>query len=1777
MPEGVETISVGDYWAGTLVKSMQEVKLPSSLAHFQFNSSSKLEQLPYFNELPNLEDILFETLPTKEELWEKLQNAFSYAGQKFTLGIIGDWFTPCKTVCSREELRTFLSQSSPLCRESFPDSFLPKLTQDLSHGQQLCLPPSSFHVYAETTPKRNTGVKPSPEAANIPSSEDAAVPHSAKRTMTKFELDTKVKSSAENTADITPYAYKKTATKQIVSIERLEFREIIYDSVQATGQAPSLQQSDQAHLQHQPLSTHSPIEWKASITEAFFLETANSKSYFVKKTIGLSSQWQPLPNITAYDKILYIEQPPLDVELKFNPTWMQYVIRLKEAGAPSEPTTLRYIANQTQKPEPATSSPSVQPLPETLQTAITEILTLRNRKFPKAFLAFQHALQQSSSPGEQEKHIIDYCRNFINDEDLLDLSAPDHYFKDAMPSTIAAHPAYHNFFRILIEGKGSCQHRSFIAMVLCQYYGIPAYAVALHGLHAYLEINHHGLREKIDLGGAPARELSDPIDPHPFSPDEDSEEEKSSAELKSTPEEVSKAIAKLKPMRPWAHYFEQDHSWYSHCKNTEALIHALCQHKTRIFVKTQSLEQARGIAFALGQQARQQGTPHFYAESSHTINRHKIHVQVNASGNLPKTIDGPLLSILSDKNAIFHMPLFNFSDTEIANYKSLFDDQPMLDQFKSKIKHVICYGDKMPEDLGTRIDAVMLWPEHIPLPTFQPFIAADAEEKIAADTPDCYHNSDRFAANWVGEVGVRGDNFCFTPGWLPQAITRGQKQLVLADVPLEDPRFCEELATTKIQGYIWPNGERQVLPEGFQFQSVAIVDEPHHQIQRLPYTLGEYDFASRRVWIINPYNFTSFFEENSVDADGKLHTHQAGWYKDCEPTDVLCISQTLLKGQLRQLNNFLKSKDLQVIYLQPLNPEEPKLPSVTLADMSPADSGAILVEEADTEFAVHACAQKFGLGKSAIFDMPADAGWAQLIEQSELRSRELPLRIKRSLAPLMKALLAGETVLLHCRLSEKSYRQIETLFAPTPYIQLNGERREVTGKLIVVTPPRPYVCAFPNRHFSIESASLWQAYEQRLHQEYTATFSESNWEKIKVFYQYLQQAMFNVSGAPPRARISFARLRNALWALSHKEESTHHDNPTKSFFLYDFDKGSEPYAYLNVIAKLVFARDERPKFIRLEKLARYPTSNPNYHWRRANCLSATLLRKIWSIKNPEAIQRIITEEAGQPQLKTKYRQRLDRYLDSDVDKPSPPHPYETRAAKVRQRITNFREVSPILLFKGPPGSGKSHRAKAMVKGFDPNTQFVGTERITPFQQHSEEKQSAASVLFIDEVNMAPPGRLTPLAAFRRNWEPSESTNTAILLTANPERYPNRYYDPFVQDTPTIYIPEKTDAELQEIILPLVRQFTGCNGEIEAICTKQMLQAFRLAKQCFGSESVSLRDLSQTLYRWLFRIAHYSELPIKALAFSACLDEWGGMSGNETLMEDFCQRLREIFQLEVQPVLELAPPPAISEHLANKNIVFPSPRRKRLAYCLYEHLALIQWRKAEFGTVNLGKKIILIEGESGVAKSSIAYIIVKAMAIRHKQLTVGDYAATKSQLESLSADSELTVVILDELNLQPAIEKLLIPLVDDRDDIIVIATQNPNTPEFAGRGTLSKALLNRSHRLRAPGYSDEELAKITQDRLVASVKAESMDVADEIIAQEEAQQITQAFRAVQQAGAEKGCFLNGRSFFKKLPSIEAGYPDVVKARARARARAKEQHERIITEFNKSFFVLDKKTH
>jgi MoxR-like ATPase len=992
------------------------------------------------------------------------------------------------------------------------------------------------------------------------------------------------------------------------------------------------------------------------------------------------------------------------------------------------------------------------------------------------------------------------------------------------------------------------------------------------------------------------------------------------------------------------------------------------------------------------------------------------------------------------------------------------------------------------------------WPQDVPLPKLEPYFQIKSQEDLKDEKfIDLFGKDEDWYKILVGDYFINDNDFVLKPGKLLEAIKNNDKKIYLMDAPTQSRSFQAFIHRLKSERKIYVGEEVYEVPADFEIHCI----KPFQQLNR-PDNLNIVSGASfietkspPDIFYLNSETLGSLLKRNVI-LDKKLKT-EAGWLALEEKSmqrRIIIQNGPLTSGELRQFYSMMQEYPGKVDFVDLSRVESKEMKALsTLDKFETKVLNGCFIETHDPSF----LADQLKSEGDVIVHVNSKTSTAELIEYVDYKKKTKDYI--HDIKQVSQALIEGKNVILAGTISHELYKALEPLMGEPPQLTLLNSSRpqRVLGRLTMLTKPVQYatsVISYANKKYNVSSEVLWQSYYTSLKKELGSAFNEEHFRRIRQFYELAGHIKHGQVGTPSMLHLNFTRIKHFM---QYQQDAKHEtmDNPIKSLFMHDYTKNKTNYAYLNVQAKKLFSQKEEKPGYRKEKLAAYP-EDEQHLWQRLNCLNAAALRKVI----PEGCT---DEKTIAAHLKTWLSQNPLAILP----------PQKDPQAKLLKRVTATLAKHHAVVLKGPPGSGKTYLALEYAKNKGVKT-FWGEKSIADWLNHTPPEGKEA-VLVIDEANLSQPGTWDALMQ-----NPKRTAQHKIIFTCNPEDYPGRSYHAVLQDIPTWYVKSWTNEGLfNHILLPMCRKAKGFDEKAHSTTLKQLLAAYHLAGQLMSKDTLSIRDLQQLTFRWLKAIEHSKDANLSA--YKAAWFEWAESFMDAQKSARFKIDLTKLFGLK----LELKPEPV---QLGSE--YYLSHSRRMLLTQIAEDMQLsAEATSTSADTAPLAKSGLLIEGASGIGKSTLLEKFLKSKQITH--LEVDDLLGLRSS-ESKSLDSTREIksknnikdfsnryihftvtgdlakdeaillaafnsgckVILDELNLDPALETFLNDLLTGRTPdgklpahpgFFLLASQNG--AGFEGINILSKALMNRLHVIYAKEDSKNDLVAMTEQALSGSLKNE----------------------------------------------------------------------------------------
>lgn len=1373
-----------------------------------------------------------------------------------------------------------------------------------------------------------------------------------------------------------------------------------------------------------------------------------------------------LTGLTANDKLCSFSDTD-NFDIFYNPNDRQYIIKLKST-APAyyngvvsfsmAHDPMSFISRQEDVSLSVSFSPQGR-LPQALSQMLEKVIAsiAQNGKYFN---------MRGNTASDYLDEIIRFCRDFCEKEAFYTTKPKNNFGK------------FSELAKMITMQHGSCYHRSIIAKLLCDYYNIPASIIG-NDVHAYLQVYlTDGQPISIDLGGSPRELTTIPIPEVKLPP----KPHITGKEAGPSPKAKNKFLGSIE--------------WTLKCQSFEEFTAKLVTKKKNFLLRTESKEQAFQCYCAF---AKTMPSDFVYIHETADIYQLLEPKEIETF----QAVEGPLAQLITKGSGIVLIDWTNFTPNERAIYKCLIDNPPTL-KGRPLPPNVRVVG--MLENNVETNDVFLSRTRSIPAPKH---LLTNRNQKLAsiaspAKQINLYHSED-WARLLLQEIEFADGKAKVLKKDLIEAMEQGFP-LEIMNPPLNDENF--ELLQMRLQaeGKILFNGKTVIAKEGFSIkvsnQPIAI--KPPAPLSVLPPLTNIYN----KRYYINRANYSNLFKAYQISENDHI-TSKEGILTTLKPGDHLILTSELEPGELALLNdNILKLDENirnQIQIYQYLEKQKP-LTKTLDAFCQPIKSTHI--ESKDVHFVAKQLQKKMNIASHNVYYATGENSWANFIENVNLKQGTTGLIAKRTVSDLWKKLEKGETVLLIGDLPIEDQELLETLFAPTPYLYVNGERKEATGKLFWASKPQLVSTPLTKATEAYDPSIL--DYENALRNQLTAGQSteaglfmqtrEINQHEIQLEENNpKKRKMTHVNEDAIKKINEFFSFANKLTVRNILPNSTHftyekyqklyqkilanpqHTNPVKGILTYHYEKNSEEYAYINSISKMLFSNDSvnvRKKALNHLKEKIHCAADFDKHiWRIINCFSGKYILENFGIRPEDLTQ----DSLPQPNetIKAKVRAAINlEYMDQEQYK-HPPSKQEKQKIRMKQGLLSDNSLFFLL---GEAGAGKTTAVRALEKEFSGALQlFEGLEKLAEWSLPTSDQQY--KVLLIDEGNMLPAERLEFLRGLTQSPPVlnhlGETTPLSqyhkVFVTGNPLSYAGREFHEVLWDcAEVIWFSPFEESFIKHFVL----------SSIERQCENHAVEIAEMVAQFFVAMTndpdkmtdITLRDVENISAKILLYKDNNKYPTWQECAKQAIYAELHGTLVNKEARERFRTRLG-IKPLKYQSkIMESA---VITEE-------------KMPIWDLINDDLLLRNHFLSAGAQNVVKRGILLEGASGLGKSLMMSELLRANGfsleaentqMRYYQVTAGDEGARAILLKAFDEGS---IVILDELNLDPELEDLLNKQLLDPNNhtatkkgFMVLATQNPS--HYAGCKPLSQAIQSRLHKVVMDEYSEKELQFIAEKK------------------------------------------------------------------------------------------------
>jgi hypothetical protein len=1345
------------------------------------------------------------------------------------------------------------------------------------------------------------------------------------------------------------------------------------------------------------------------------------------------------------------------IDIQHSDSSGEYVIMLKKDQT-LPISNLSYIikkdpANFIEEMGNNTVASNIQPpaLPKLLNDKLQALF----KKYENKYTLYGHSdfhkmvlkIKKSSQPTEKLKAIIEYCKAFKNEE----LSALSSNQLD-------------NFITIIEEGKGACRHRSQSFLALCQFFKIPARMIE-NDLHVFIEIlvstSQGNQWKSINLGGHASK-----------------------IHLTSNDELLTRS-----------HYYAAllpDTQWQLECHKVDDVIENLLKQKKSPLIRLKMPSQTSDWHAAINAYCNRKQVQSVYIDSANDL---FSLLEMNKIENSTfKKTNGPLKNLLNHGKGVLLINWSSFSANERAIFKSILDTPPTLHgtPIPAQIR-VIGMLEKCvkPNDIFlSRCQEIYLLP-HIILPeTASPkALLKQGSETSLRDEKiheiNLYHRND-WEKYLLENISIIANELTCKEGPLLACMRLGQP-IVIKNAPLDNYDFHLLIQKINANEPFYFNGEQVKTKTGFKVilkeNTIPSLTPAHIKFDEKPI-----EDANKKIYI-SLQNFDRLFLSREITSDGKIFINTTGILSQYKQGQ-----QIIFESQLTQ-----DDKDYLYDEIEKLKKINPQLPDfhfyvssnneikttvetkIESVQELKSPNINIKIETNDPLLLVHQLRankdEKSDLKKvpdDCIFHTSIENNWATLFEDVTISQRDSKLQGIRKESPLWAKLKSGKTVILCGTLQTEEYEAIKSLFYPAPYLDINGKLDyNIPGKLIWISQPQPELK--PHSGLVLKLQTTIESYEKQLKADYYILLP-SLLKKISKFFTLLGHFKNTNPNYPSVEQMTYDKYKSIY---QYVLLNTDNDNPIKPIFQYYFDKKTPQYAYLNTISKYLFATSENV-YLRIEKLNKILSTSETVtklnFWQIANCFSGAALKKIFN-----GIPIADFDHNGVPTPTDQMINALNNSINKIPHKLSSHNRHYIQQNRFNTALRDPKK--PFILLLGESGTGKTFSAKNLIK----TNLFVGKDKILNWLQTKDPTNPI--VLLLDEANLEISGKweflrgLTespPVITYEGKTYPLTSQHK-VVFTGNPLNYPGRNWQPVFWEKSHViwfgalqksFIREKAREFLEtnesSTVYKHLNNHTGYYAKISHIIAESYQYLMDNANYLY---EVTLRDVHNICARFKLTEKNITK---------AIYEEMSGVLLNEDAKNKFKNFLSQFDSPVTVPTQVMLP----------TDIVI-APTYQPAWSELVDDI-LLREQRIKSGTNSYGKLGLLLEGPSGVGKSTMLTKLTDMLGYSFNsaetqkkiyQITTGSLNVKETLLKAFHEGS---IVILDELNLDQEIETLLNQLMSgvDLEDkpakkpgFMVLATQNPSHNE--GVIENSKALINRFHKISLPEFSDSDIVYIAK--------------------------------------------------------------------------------------------------
>lgn len=1005
--------------------------------------------------------------------------------------------------------------------------------------------------------------------------------------------------------------------------------------------------------------------------------------------------------------------------------------------------------------------------------------------------------------------------------------------------------------------------------------------------------------------------------------------------------------------------------------------------------------------------------------------------------------DGVLLKKLAEKPTYL---LVDWSKiTQRCSFQSVFEgqDQIMGIQLPANFRLISCLekGTELSPDFESRIKKINLFPESIN--------SMINRAKITAKSSQAFELDLQHAPDWRSRSSCRlefkDDEIIIHDGPLLQAI-KEQKSLVFVNPP-KTQEFSNLLYQLGHEKWLEYQGEIFELPESMAIETRELA----LSVYKPSSVVFNRCYENKAFIAINVDNWMDLFSLHRLPEQFGRPKTIPGLLSVYNPDEqVLCITEAIPGYLWNRLTKYIEENNYNrtlYIYL---------CPGVEI-------EGLQIEEAVDKRRILDAAHTGIMISSDPIAtadELKAKYPNAKVIYTSRMTTYDGLINTLCTKPNLIFALqptallneleVGNSTIILAGELSEKVYQAVLPFVLNMNLAWINGELKPVNGRMLLVLPPNCINCLQPFA-YSDDSQTVLERIQQL--------------QEVDRFILFVNRLQAEGWRSDELNTLGLTRLK--LGYMQHainRQQPLHRHNLLKGFFPDLVDESAR--AFLHVISKYCFGQSQQAE-INSKKwsalLRRYKAQTASvdliqrlidlHFWEVFNCFNDVYINAIVSMHgfNKDALRKAMLDILHQHSFNNvagltsieKFKQGIRRWL--------------------------LEPASPALVVSNKNPDGQSYRL----------VQQVIQDQVYQTPAEIQTWLINGGSLILNHAENLPRGLFSFLRGVNqdtstvrfqhRDYPYQLKTHRLILLC---EEQP--IDEPFFIECGEVLVYK---LPTQDEILNLLRSNTSCEEEAQIICRA----AYR-TQELDSFIPVTEIEIKAFMSRYHYLLGQISEHPKLAL-FQAITSTFAFRIKSMDTRTSFLQEL----QLELGIEVEL-PGEETIEIIHNK--FYASYQKILLARAIAEDIAMRkQYLDGILPPMAIYKNLVIVEGESGLGKSTLfeQILLDAGFSMHHADPRFRYYKMSAGTVEIYDllekAAREGSVVILDEVNLDPTLIQHLQQLLKDYPSFMVLASQNG--VHYNGRHGLPKQFIAQSNYRLMDGYTSKELEHIAMHSLHCS--------------------------------------------------------------------------------------------